>query len=158
VADGVSDVLVAAERRLAAETGVARRRDLGVLAVRDLERFALVAGAPALLEEQAPPLYLSSVMGWSPGPPEPELRPDGSGTDETRGLPLEGLRLMGAGQELEFHRPARAGDRVVETTTLLGVRRKSGRTGDLLLLQVRREFADGARRPLVTCDETFVAR
>nr|WP_281387164.1 MaoC family dehydratase N-terminal domain-containing protein [Jiangella mangrovi] len=103
-------------------------------------------------------MYLSSVMGWSPGPPESELRPDGSGTDETRGLPLEGLRLMGAGQELQFHHPARAGDRVVETTTLLSVRHKSGRTGDLLLLHVRREFADGAGRPLVTCDETFVAR
>jgi hydroxyacyl-ACP dehydratase HTD2-like protein with hotdog domain len=148
----------AAAEWLAAEVGVSRRRELGTLESRDLERFALASGGPAPADGQAPPLYLSSVMGWSPGPPEDELRPDGSGADETRGLPLAGLRLMGAGQELEFHAPARAGDRVVETTTLLAVRRKTGRSGDLLLLRVRRDFADGANRPLITCHETFVAR
>lgn len=146
------DVIAIAAERLAAETGVTRRRDLGTLAARDLERFAVVAGAPVAQ------LYLSSVMGWSAGPPESGLRPDGTGLDETRGLPLDGLRLMGAGQELEFHRPVRAGDRVVEHTTLLGVRRRSGRSGDQLLLTLRRRFTDDADRPLVTCRETFVAR
>lgn len=146
------DAIAAAAERLAAETGVTRRRDLGPLAARDLERFAVVAGGPVAQ------LYLSSVMDWSTGPQESDLREDGTGSEATRGLPLDGLRLMGAGQELEFHRPVRAGDRVVEHTTLLGVRRRSGRSGDLLLLTVRRRFTDDADRPLVTCDETFVAR
>lgn len=146
------DVIATAAERLAAETGVTRRRDLGPLPARDLERFAVVAGGPVAQ------LYLSSVMGWSTGPQESDLREDGTGIDETRGLPLDGLRLMGAGQELEFHRPVRAGDRVIEHTTLLDVRRRSGRSGDLLLLTVRRRFTDDADRPLVTCDETFVVR
>ncbi|TDC53974.1 hypothetical protein E1212_04075 [Jiangella ureilytica] len=158
VRTGGDGAIAAAARRLAAETGVTRRRDLGSLAARDLERFALASGSALPPDGQAPPLYLSSVMGWSPGPPEAELRPDGSGTDETRGLPLEGLRLMGAGQDLEFHRPVRAGDHVVEHTTLTDVRHKAGRSGDLLVLRVRRVFADGSDRPLVTCDETFIAR
>ncbi|TDD70727.1 hypothetical protein E1262_08750 [Jiangella aurantiaca] len=152
------DVIGAAAARLAAEAGVTRRRDLGALPARDLERFAVAAGGPPPVDGAVPPLYLSSVMGWSAGPPEAELRPDGSGADETRGLPLDGLRLMGAGQELEFHGTVRAGDRVVEHTTLLDVRRKAGRSGDLLLLTVERRFTDEADRPLVTCRETFVAR
>ncbi len=146
------DVIALAAERLATETGVTRRRDLGTLAARDLERFTVVAGGPVAQ------LYLSSVMGWSTGPQESDLRPDGTGVDETRGLPLDGLRLMGAGQELEFHRSVRAGDRVVEHTTLLDVRRRSGRGGDLLLLTVLRKFTDEVDRPLVTCHETFVAR
>jgi hypothetical protein len=147
--------------------GQEQSQRLGALNGRDLERFAIAShdprwasqdGRPSGTVPEAPPLYLSSVMGWSAGPRENELRADGSGLDETRGLPLDGVRLMGAGQSLEFHEPVREGDSVVVHTSLTDVELKTGRSGDLLILQISRRFTDDSGRPLVTCRESFIAR
>ncbi|TDE10595.1 FAS1-like dehydratase domain-containing protein [Jiangella asiatica] len=146
-----------AYERLRGELDVERHERLGVVHARDLERFAVAAGTPAPWSS-APPLYVSSVMGWDVGPAEGELRPDGSGVAETRGLPLDGVRLMGAGQDLELHEPVRAGTAVVVHTRLTDVRRKDGRSGAFLVLEVLRRFTDDGGRPLVTCRESFIAR
>jgi hypothetical protein len=114
-------------------------------------------GDPGVPRE-AHPLHVSSTMGWGSGPVESELRPDGSGIDETRGLPLEGVRLMGAGQELEFHARVRDGIAVVAHTSLAGVQLKAGRSGDLLIINVSRHFTDESGKQLVTCRETFIGR
>ncbi|WP_051426251.1 FAS1-like dehydratase domain-containing protein [Jiangella gansuensis] len=155
--EGASPDLDRAYERLRLQLGVERHERLGVVPVRDLERFAVAAGTPEPWHA-APPLYLSSVMGWGAGPGEDELRPDGSGAAETRGLPLDGVRLMGAGQDLELHEPVHAGMVVVVHTRLTGVRRKRGRSGAFLVLEVLRRFTGDDGRPLVTCRESFVAR
>ena len=143
--------------RLRMELDVEREERLGVVRARDLARFAVASGTPDPWRH-APPLYLSSVMGWGTGPPEDELRPDGSGVAETRGLPLDGVRLMGAGQDLELHEPVADGVAVTVHTRLVDVTRKDGAAGPLLILEVLRRFVGDDGRPLVTCRETFIAR
>lgn len=149
-------------QRLRAEVGTRMSVELGVLTEADFARFATASGMawpPADSDVAvAPHLYLSSVMSWGPWPSEDDLATDGTGISETRGFPLDGLRLMGAGQELEFHAPVRAGTRVRETTVLEDVQLKHGRTGDFLTMQLVRQFIDEADTLLVTCRETFVGR
>ncbi|WP_170140242.1 FAS1-like dehydratase domain-containing protein [Prauserella marina] len=147
---------------LRAELGRERAERLGVLDGRDIARFAVVTGQPERRDVTgavlAPPTFLSSVMGWGAGVPDDELDGDGTAAEDTRGLPLEGVRLMGAGQELEFHAPVPAGTAVVVHTSLTDVRMKEGRTGPLLLLRILRRFTTDAGRALVTCHESFIAR
>ena len=151
--------------------GKTERVKLGTIRERDFQRFAIAAGNrdplffdgaaakaagyPAII---APPLYLSSVMGWEAGPPEEALRSDGTGGQEAAGLPVEGLRLMGGGQDREFHPPVTDG---MEVTMELGpesVELKDGRSGQFLVIKLTRRYRDQSERLLVTCRETFIAR
>jgi acyl dehydratase len=141
------------------------------VSARDAERFAIAAGAedPVYFEDAAAraagfsgtvghPLLLSSMWEWGAGVPLRSFRPDGSGAQRDAWLPLDGLRLVGGGQELQFHAPVRPGAEVVATRTLEGVDLKDGRSGALLLIFLRSEFftLDGDR--LVSCRETFIGR
>lgn len=162
----MSGYLKAKYERLLVEVGREHTTRLGTIAARDLHRFAVASQAPEGWSDQgyeqgepvAPPLFLSSVMGWGAGPPADELDPDGTSVEETRGLPLAGVRLMGAGQDLEFHAPVRAGASVNAHTSLEDVQLKHGRSGTLLIMRVLRRFTDADGRPLVTCRESFIAR
>lgn len=150
-------------QRLQAEVGKERSERLGVVARRDLERFAFASHAPLPQPGSdgsvvAHPLFLSSVMGWGAGPPEEELDTDGTAASDTRGLPLEGVRLMGAGQELEFHAMVHDDTNVVVHTTLTDLEMKHGRSGAMLVLRILRRFTDEAGRALVSCHESFIAR
>jgi hypothetical protein len=120
------------------------------------ERFAVAAGAQP--SDDPHPLFLSSVMGWHAGPDPGELCPDGTTEEFVPGLPLSGVRLMGAGQDLEFHEPVRVGADVTLETTLTDVELKSGRSGDLLLLHLTRRYTADDGTLLTTCLETFIAR
>lgn len=110
------------------------------------------------VEPQAPPIFLSAVMGWGTGPAEAELRPDGSDPMASAGLPLEGLRLMGAGQDLIFHRPVRDGDRIERVDSIDGAEFKEGRSGELVVLTIRRDYRTPGGEPVLTCVETLIAR
>jgi acyl dehydratase len=148
-----------------------RRIPVGTLQRREFQRFAVASddhnplffddtvaracGYPAVV---APPLYLSSVMGWEAGPPQEALRLDGTPAADATALAIEGLRLMGAGQELEFHRPATDGTAVVMEFSVSSVELKQGRSGALLVIEVQKKYLDGAGLPLVTCRENFIAR
>ena len=157
--------------KVKAQLGKTERVKLGTIRERDFQRFAVAGGNnnplffdaaaakaasyPAVI---APPLFLSSVMGWEPGPLEEVLRSDGTGGQEVAALPVEGLRLMGGGQDLEFHRPAADG---MEVTMELGpenVELKDGRSGQFLVITLTRRYRDQNDRLLVTCRETFIAR
>ncbi|WP_158688020.1 MULTISPECIES: MaoC family dehydratase N-terminal domain-containing protein [Actinomycetes] len=144
--------------RLRDELGKVCSADLGVLTQRDMDRFSIAAWSPHSQAATAPPLFLSSVMGWGAGPPEEELDTDGTSSSDTRGLALTGVRLMGAGQNLEFHAPVREGTRVTARTSLRDIELKRGRTGQLLVLSIERQFTDEHSQLLVTCQETFIAR
>ena len=158
----MSALLEAHCERLRAEVGTERTERLGTIGQRDIARFAVASHAPPSHpgpeDATAHPLFLSSVMGWGDGPAESELDTDGTAASDTRGIPLDGVRLMGAGQELEFHHPVRAGASLVVHTSLADVQLKHGRSGSLLLLRIRRRFTDEAGTPLVTCHESFIAR
>lgn len=153
-------------QRLRDEIGREHIERLGAIAGRDLERFAVASDVPDAGggicgpggQRVAPPLFLSSVMGWGPGAPEAALATDGTSAEETRGLPLPGVRLMGAGQDLEFHAPVPEGVKVLAHTSLADVQLKRGTSGTLLIMQVLRRFTDEDGRPLVTCRESFIAR
>ena len=124
---------------------------------REFARFALACGEddPG---DVAPPMYLPSMIEWGTGPPLHALREDGTGADRDAFLPLEGLRLMGGGQDLEF------GDDVLHDTefrarpTLEDAALREGRSGPLLLLRLRTEFRTPEGRLLVTSRETILAR
>ncbi|TQN43066.1 MaoC dehydratase-like protein [Blastococcus colisei] len=157
--------------RAKAVVGQVHQLPLGRMSKKEFQRFAYACGdvspryvdddaarAEGFPEAVAPPLFLSGVMGWEPGPAEEDLRPDGTGKSETVGLPLEGLRLMGAGQDIELHHDVVDGMDIVAHISLDGVDLKQGRSGTLLLVRVLRRYVDGEGREVLTCRESFIAR
>lgn len=143
--------------------GVMHPRDLGRIERRDLERFSVAAGAgPAGPVGDQPlvahPLFLTAVLGWGSGPAHDELRPDGTEILDIDAIPLSGLRLMGGGQDLEFHADVTEGMTVRSEFSLECVEVKEGRSGSLLLLHVLRQYWDDQGTLLVTCRETLMAR
>jgi acyl dehydratase len=161
----------AAYQGLLTHVGQASKRRLGPVSALQFQRFAVAAddlsiryfsderaraeGFPAAV---APPLFLSSVMGWEAGPAEDALRADGLDPGETEALPLAGLRIMGAGQELEFFRPVTDGSEVTEEVTLEDVRLKAGRSGPLLIYRLLRRYYDQDGQELLRCREHFIGR
>lgn len=148
-----------------------RYRTLGTVRAEQFQQFAYAtddldpryfndkhAHAVGYPQPVAPPLFLSSVFGWQPGPAEHELQPDGTVGTETAGLPIGRLRLMGAGQHLEFGEPVLDGTQLTVEITLMDVQRKTGRQGEFLLLRLRRRFHDQHGRALLSCAERFIAR
>ncbi len=143
----------------------------GTVLRRDIERFARASGDEAAIHfdddaardagyasAPAPPLLLSSILEWGPGPPLSELREDGTGVGRESWLPLETLRLMGGGQDLELHAPVYDGQRFVARPRLDAVELKEGGAGALLLMTITTAFRDPDGTPLVTCRETLIGR
>ncbi|MBS1675901.1 MAG: MaoC family dehydratase N-terminal domain-containing protein [Actinobacteria bacterium] len=163
--------LAGAAERLEALVGRSGPPIHGVVERRDVERFARASGerSPIYFDEAAaaaaghagvpaPPLFLSAMINWDAGPALEELRPDGTGVDRERWLPLDGLRLMGGGQELELHRPVLAGQAFRALPTLESVTAKSGSSGALIVLVIRTEFRDDDEGLLLTCRESVIGR
>lgn len=114
------------------------------------------AGHPGI---PAPPLMLPSVIEWDVGPALEELRDDGTGVSKESWLPIAGLRVMGGGQDLEFHRNVYAGDHFEALPVLESVERKEGSSGVLILLTILTKFStEDAGEDLVTCRETLIVR
>ena len=150
--------------------GRSSQRDIGQLRSIDMQRFAVavgdelpvtmsaaVAAAAGLPDVAAPPLFLSTVMGWDAGPPESGLLADGVIPGGLADLPVGGLRLMGGGQSLEFLQPVVAGTPIVVETRVKDVQLKGGRSGPLILIQIERLFF-GDGELLQRCVETFIGR
>ena len=157
--------------RLRAALGAQGPPLTGSLDTRSIERFARASGetdpvyysddaalAAGFTSRPAPPLMLSSVLDWDGGPALDQLRSDGSGAGKERWLPLDGLRLMGGGQVLAFHRRALAGLTFTATPTLDDVELKHGASGMLLLVSVVTRFHDEYGDLLLTCTETLIGR
>ena len=118
----MSDRISAQVEILKAAVGTEKTVRLGQICHQDLSRFETAAGIDASSggerPDVAPHLYLTSVMGWRSGPPETDLAPTGPVRPRVRGFPLTGLRLMGAGQDLEFHVRNAHSMVITETTRL----------------------------------------
>ncbi|MBT2207908.1 MaoC family dehydratase N-terminal domain-containing protein [Actinomadura sp. NEAU-AAG7] len=158
-------------RRVRAQVGTSRHDDLGRVSARDFQRFAVAAGetdpvyfddasarAAGLPGAVAPPLFPTSVLGWDAGPPQDALRPDGTTDDEMAELPLAGLRMMGAGQDIDFHAPVRDGTHIVRETSIEDVALKEGRSGPFLVVTLLRAYRDASGAPLATSRENLIAR
>lgn len=152
-------------RELLDSVGIVTEIEIGEVYERDMQRFAFAVGHldPRFFPDQdhvpeAPPIFVTGTTGWSTGPIESELRPDGTVADFTSSLPLDGLRLMGAGQDLEFHSRAVAGMRLSCRYSLENIELKRGRSGELLLLTFLREYVDQNNDLTIRCRETMVAR
>lgn len=140
---------------------VLSRRSLGTLDAVTIGRYALTIGAadPAHYDAAAarsagyadvvaPPNMLAAMVEWGIGTPEAQLQPDGTPNDgET---PLGdgdlGLRVMGAGEEMELVNPAIAGTEVMLETTLEAVTPKQTRSGTCVFVTTVHTFvaAEGA--------------
>jgi len=140
---------------------VLARRSLGTLDAVTIGRYAMTIGAadpshydPAAARSAgyadvvAPPNLLAAIVEWGVGTPESRLQVDGTPHDgET---PLGdgdlGLRVMGAGEEMELVNPVVAGTAVVLETTLESVTPKQTRSGPCVFVTTTHTFmsADGA--------------
>jgi hydroxyacyl-ACP dehydratase HTD2-like protein with hotdog domain len=137
----------------------------GILRAGHATRFAAASGEEDPVyrstgpddQVPCPPMFLSSVLEWG-SPALDELRVDGTGAGREGWLPLSGLRLMGGGQDLEFHADVRTGQAFTAVPRLHDVTLKEGSAGSLLLLSVAVEYLAEDRSPLVTCVETLIAR
>ncbi len=139
---------------------VLARRSLGALDAVTIGRYAMTIGAsdPAHFDPEAaraagyadvvaPPNLLASIVEWGVGTPESQLAPDG--TPHHGETPLGGdlgLRVMGAGEEMELVNPVTAGTELVLETTLEAVTPKQTRSGPCVFVTALNTFtsADGA--------------
>ena len=137
---------------------VLARRSLGTVDAVTIGRYAMTIGAadpshydPAAARSGgyadvvAPPNMLAAIVEWGIGTPEAQLQPDGTPNDSE--IPLgDGLRVMGAGEEMELVNPVIAGTEVVLETTLEAVTPKQARTGTCVFVTTMNTFtsAEGA--------------
>ncbi len=139
---------------------VLARRSLGALDAVTIGRYAMTIGAtdPSHFDQEAaragghadvvaPPNLLASIVEWGVGTPEAQLAPDG--TPHHGELPLGGdlgLRVMGAGEEMELLNPVTAGTELILETTLEAVTPKQTRSGPCVFVTALNTFtsADGA--------------
>jgi acyl dehydratase len=139
---------------------VLSRRSLGTLDAVTIGRYAITIGAtdPSHYDPEAarsagypdvvaPPNLLAAVAEWGIGTPEADLGPDG--TPQDGDMPLGdgelGLRVMGAGEEMELVNPVTAGTELVLETTLETVTPKQTRSGPCVFVTTLNTFtsADG---------------
>ncbi|MGB9306391.1 MAG: MaoC family dehydratase N-terminal domain-containing protein [Mycobacterium sp.] len=135
---------------------VVSRRSLGMLDAVTIGRYAMTIGAadpshydPAAARAAghpdvlAPPNLLAAIAEWGIGTPEADLQPDGTPHDGD--MPLGdgelGLRVMGAGEEMELVNPVVAGTELVVETTLEAVTPKQARSGPCIFVTTLNTFA-----------------
>ena len=152
---------------------VLARRSLGTLDAVTIGRYAMTIGAtdPSHFDQEAaraaghadvvaPPNLLASIVEWGVGTPEAQLAPDGTPHHGETPLPGDlGLRVMGAGEEMELVNPVIAGTELVLESTLAAVTPKQTRTGTCVFVTTLNTFmtAEGAvlnrnRRTVVLLD------
>ena len=139
--------------------GVLSRRSLGTLDAVTIGRYAMTIGAldPSHYGKEAawsaghadvvaPPNLLAAMVEWGVGTPESRLQADGTPVDGEIPLGDLGLRVMGAGEEMELVNPVVAGTEVVLETRLDSVTPKQTRSGTCIFVTTINTFmsVDGA--------------
>ena len=138
---------------------VLSRRSLGTLDAVTIGRYAMTIGAPdpshydpaaawsaGHADVVAPPNLLAAMVEWGVGTPESRLQADGTPVDGEMPLGDLGLRVMGAGEEMELVNPVVAGTEVVLETALESVTPKQTRSGTCVFVTTTNTFmsVDGA--------------
>jgi len=167
----MSDALTNALAELRGRIGEPRRTDIGAVTPLAARRFAVACGEtdPVFFDDDAahaagwagtplPPLLLSSTRSWEAGPARDELNEDGMLLTDVGYPSGQGLRALGGGQSLRFHADAVAGVELVTEAEVTGSQTKSGRSGDLLVVELERRFLTADGGLLLTCEETRILR
>jgi hydroxyacyl-ACP dehydratase HTD2-like protein with hotdog domain len=138
---------------------VLSRRSLGTLDAVTIGRYAMTIGAAdpshydaaaarsaGYADVVAPPNLLAAMVEWGVGTPESCLQADGTPVDGEIPLGDLGLRVMGAGEEMELVNPVVAGTEVVLETSLESVIPKQTRSGTCVFVTTTNTFmsVDGA--------------
>jgi hydroxyacyl-ACP dehydratase HTD2-like protein with hotdog domain len=138
---------------------VLSRRSLGTLDAVTIGRYAMTIGAvdPSHYDKEAagsaghadvvaPPNLLAAMVEWGVGTPESRLQADGTPVDGEIPLGDLGLRVMGAGEEMELVNPVVAGTEVMLETSLESVIPKQTRSGTCVFVTTTNTFmsVDGA--------------
>lgn len=124
-----------------ARIGEVREERLGVVSATDIRRYARAVGdgnplyhdaeyarSRGFADIVAPPNMVPSVMEWGGGEPEESLRPDGFPPGEFPRMP-RGVRVMGGGEKMVFHRFVVAGTEIRLASKLVEAYGKEGRSG-----------------------------
>jgi N-terminal half of MaoC dehydratase len=132
---------------------VLSRRSLGTLDAVTIARYAMTIGAldPSHYDNEAawsaghadvvaPPNLLAAMVEWGVGTPESCLQADGTPVDGEIPLGDLGLRVMGAGEEMELVNPVVAGTEVVLETRLESVTPKQTRSGTCVFVTTTNTF------------------
>jgi hydroxyacyl-ACP dehydratase HTD2-like protein with hotdog domain len=152
---------------------VLSRRSLGTLDAVTIGRYAVTIGASdpshydrlaawsaGYADVVAPPNMLAAIVEWGIGTPEAQLQPDG--TPHEGEMPLGdgelGLRVMGAGEEMELVNPVVAGTEVVLETTLESVTPKQTRSGPCIFVTTKNTFMSAGGAVLNRNHRTVVLR
>jgi len=120
------------------------------------EEFAKAAGYKNIV---APPNLIPSIVDWSEGSPEQGLRVDGTESgDHLPGVPESGVRVMGGGEDMEFHSPAIAGNRITVESWLETVELRNSKSGLMIVLSYRNRYLDEMDRLLLATTRTVLLR
>jgi acyl dehydratase len=134
---------------------VLSRHNVGVIDAVTIGRYATTIGATDPIHHDAaaarsagyanvvaPPNLVAAIVEWGVGTPEADLQADGTPNDgETPlGNPELGLRVMGAGEEMELVNPVVAGTELVVESTLAAVTPKHTRSGSCVFVTTLNTF------------------
>src|SRR4051812_39008744 len=106
----------------------------------------------------APPNLLTSIIDWDEGGREADFRADGTEGEAMIGVPESGVRIMGGGEDMDFHAPAVAGDRVHIRTRLDDVEERDTKSGRMAILKFRNTYETEDGRTLMTCVRSVLLR
>ena len=152
---------------------VLSRHSLGRLDRVTIGRYAMTIGAAdpvhydsaaaraaGYADVVAPPNMLAATVEWGVGTPQTELQADG--TPLSGEIPLGegglGLRVMGAGEEMELVNPVVAGTELVFETVLEAVTPKQARSGPCVFVTTRHTFLSAEGTVLNRNRRTVVLR
>jgi acyl dehydratase len=154
------------------QVGAVTTRQLGVLTDVVVRRYARAIGEtnPLYLDADyarsqgyadvvAPPNLVTAVSVWDEGDANGDLRNDGTPAEiHLHGLPTSGVRVMGGGEDMEFHEPITAGTRLVERSTLVDAELRQGRSGPLIVVRYRDDYTDDKGKFFVTTTRKVLVR
>jgi acyl dehydratase len=146
--------------------------ELGEISAQAIARYAAAIGESDPLHSDsayarsrgyadvvAPANFVTAVINWGPGAPYDRLREDGTEADtHLPGVPAQGVRVMGGGEQMTFLRPLVAGTRVTRTTTLAEVSESSSSRGAMLVLAYRDLYRDAQGDTLLESIRTVLLR
>jgi acyl dehydratase len=152
--------------------GIETIRELGLVTAIMIKRYAVSIGAddPLYFDEEharskgfrsvvAPLNFLPSIVDWTQGAAESDLRVDGTSFGETnRGIPAAGYRLMGGGERMEFHERLQAGDEVGCRSTLDAADLQDTRSGHVAIVKYRNRYETTSGQPIMTCVRSVLVR
>lgn len=107
----------------------------------------------------APRTFVSSMLDYTDGPPEHELKEDGVPVGLFPSIVRSDALLMGGGQDLEFLGDVHQGDTITVTRrTARAYRRPSARFGELTFVVEESEGVNQDGKPVIRIRDTLIVK